>query len=124
MLSKTLYLWVGVLFLLFSSFDIYVSPTGKDKNDGSASAPKATLSAALRQARELRRLNTAGIENGIQIILKAGAYAQYEPLFVRPEDSGTAQSPTIICGADGEKVVLSGGMQIKKWKKSPRCVRL
>jgi len=118
MLSKTLYLWVGVLFLLFSSFDIYVSPTGKDKNDGSASAPKATLSAALRQARELRRLNTAGIENGIQIILKAGTYAQYEPLFVRPEDSGTAQSPTIICGAEGEKVVLSGGMQIKKWKKS------
>lgn len=124
-LSKAPFRGLGVilfLFLLFSSFDIYVSPTGKDKNDGSASAPKATLSAALRQARELRRLNIAGIENGIQIILRAGTYAQYEPLFVRPEDSGTAQSPTIICGAEGEKVVVSGGMQIKKWKKSGKLL--
>ncbi len=122
LLFKAPYWGVGGLFLLFSSFDIYVSPSGKDKNDGSASAPKATLSAALRQARELRRLNTTGIENGIQIILKAGTYAQYEPLFVRPEDSGTAQSPTIICGAEGEKVVVSGGMQIKKWKKSGKLL--
>ena len=126
-LSKAPFRGVGVLFLLLISVgsfstNIYVSPSGKDKNDGSASAPKATLSAALRQARELRRLHTAGIENGIQIILKAGTYAQYEPLFVRPEDSGTAQSPTVICGAEGEKVIVSGGMQIKKWKKSGKLL--
>ena len=126
-LSKAPFRGLGVLFLLLISVgsfatNIYVSPSGKDNNNGSASAPKATLSAALRQARELRRLNTAGIENGIQIILKAGTYAQYEPLFVRPEDSGTAQSPTIICGAEGEKVVVSGGMQINKWKKSGKLL--
>ena len=109
---------LGVLFLLFCSFNIYVSPSGNDKNDGSDSAPKATLSAALRQARELRRQNAAGVENGIQIVMKGGTYAQYEPVFIRPEDSGTAQSPTIICGAANENVVLSGGVKIVNWKKS------
>jgi len=109
---------LGVLFLLFSSFDIYVSPSGKDTNPGTLNAPKTTLSAALRQAREMRRLKAEGIENGIQIILKNGTYAQYEPVFVRPEDSGTAQSPTTICGAEGEKVILSGGVKISNWKKS------
>jgi hypothetical protein len=98
--------------------NIYVSPSGNDKNVGSVSAPKATLSAALRQARELRRQNAAGVENGIQIVMKGGTYAQYEPVFIRPEDSGTAQSPTIICGAANENVVLSGGVKIAEWKKS------
>jgi len=108
---------LGVLFLLFCSFKIYVSPSGNDKNDGSDSAPKATLSAALRQARELRRQNAAGVENGIQILMKGGTYAQYESVFIRPEDSGAAQSPTIICGAANENVVLSGGVKIVNWKK-------
>jgi hypothetical protein len=116
-------------FLLFAfmwqttnAADIYVSPSGKDTNDGSAVAPKATVSAALRQAREMRRLNASGIENGINIILKGGTYEQYEPLYVRPEDSGTPQSPTVICGAVGEKVVVSGGVKISNWKKSGKLL--
>ena len=121
-LIKYIVLIFTLTWQVANATNIYVSPSGKDQNDGSASAPKATLSAALRQARELRRLKTAGIENGIQIILKAGTYAQYEPLFVRPEDSGTAQSPTVICGAEGEKVVVSGGIQINKWKKSGKLL--
>lgn len=118
LLSNAPYCVLGVLFILFCSFDIYISPSGKDTNDGSVAAPKATLSSALRQAREMRRLKIVGIENGIQIILKGGTYEQYEPVFVRPEDSGTSQSPTTICAAAGEKVVLSGGMKITNWKKS------
>ena len=113
---------LGVLLILFCSFDIYVSPSGKDTNNGSAATPKATLSAALRQAREMRRLNAPGIENGINIILKGGTYEQYEPLYVRPEDSGTSQSPTIICGAAGEKVIVSGGVKINNWKKSGKLL--
>ena len=116
-------LWgVGGLFFLFSSFDIYVSPSGKDINDGSLSAPKATISAALRQAREIRRLNASGVENGINIILKEGTYNLYEPLYVRPEDSGTPQSPTIISGEENQKVIISGGMRIVNWKKSGKLL--
>jgi len=111
-------LGLGVFIFMFSSFNIYVSTTGNDKNAGSESAPKATLRAALRQAREMRRLNAEGIENGINIILREGTYYFYEPLYVRPEDSGTSQSPTTICGATGEKAVISGGIEIKDWKKS------
>lgn len=109
---------LGLLFILFCSFNIYVSTSGNDKNTGTESAPKATLRAALRQAREMRRLNAEGIENGINIIMREGTYCFYEPLYIRPEDSGTTQSPTTICGANGEKVVISGGVEIKNWKKS------
>ena len=109
---------LGVLFILFSSFDIYVSPLGNDLNNGSSSYPKGTVSAALRQAREMRRLNSDGIEKGVNIILKEGTYNFHESLLVRPEDSGTEQSPTIIRGEEGEKVVFSGGIKITAWKKS------
>jgi len=108
---------LGGLIILFSSFDIYISPTGNDVNSGTSALPKATVSAALRQARELRRLNAEGIENGINIILKGGKYRFYEPLYVRPEDSGTPQSPTVICGDENQEVIISGGVQITNWKK-------
>lgn len=107
---------LGVL-LLFCSFDLYVSPNGNDKNSGSADSPKASLSAAIRQARELRRTNQSLLHKGIQIILKGGTYEQYEPVMLRPEDSGTESLPLIIKSADGEKVIISGGVKITNWKK-------
>ena len=56
---------------------------------------------ALRQAREWRRTNDARCEGGITIKLQAGRYYMHEPLFIRPEDSGTASSPTVIVGEEG-----------------------
>ena len=53
---------------------------------------------ALRQAREWRRLNDARCEGGITITLQAGRYYMNEPLFIRPEDSGTKESPLVIRG--------------------------
>ncbi len=116
--KKIFFILFSILCLQVNGANIYVSPSGKDINDGSVSAPKATLSAALRQAREMRRLNAPGIENGINIILKGGTYSLYEPLYVRPEDSGTPLSPTTICGVENEKAVISGGINITNWKKS------
>ncbi|MFC0775230.1 right-handed parallel beta-helix repeat-containing protein [Terrimonas alba] len=97
--------------------DIYVSPTGSDFNDGSKDKPLATLNIALRKARELRRLNDTSIANGIHIILNGGRYQLTEPVFIRPEDAGTSTSPTIIEAAPNEQPVLSGGIEIKNWKK-------
>ncbi len=97
--------------------DIWVSPNGSDRNAGTKASPKATLTAALRQARELRRLNDANIRGGINIYLTGGEHHLYEAVFLRPEDSGTAESPTIICPAPNEKAVLSGGQQVTGWKK-------
>ena len=53
---------------------------------------------ALRQAREWRRTADPRCEGGITIRLAPGRYYMNEPLFLRPEDSGTAASPTIIRG--------------------------
>ena len=98
--------------------DIFVSPKGADANAGTKASPKATLNAALRMAREMRRLNDPAIKGGIHIILLGGKYSLNEPVFIRPEDSGSEQSPTWIEAAAGEQPVLSGGVTINGWMKS------
>lgn len=100
--------------------NVYVSPRGNDKNDGTKGAPKATLTSALRQARELRRLGDESVKEGVNIILEDGRHYLYEPLYIRPEDSGTAESPTVI-RAEGE-AVISGGVEITGWKKQGKLL--
>ena len=63
--------------------------------------PGESLHDALRQAREWRRTNDARCAGGINIVLQGGQHLMSEPLLIRPEDSGTATSPTIIRGTDG-----------------------
>ncbi|SFF00556.1 Right handed beta helix region [Chitinophaga sp. CF118] len=96
--------------------DIYVTVTGNDHYPGTVAQPKASLAAALQQARELRRLNDPSIKGGIHIILKGGTYFLDATVFIRPEDAGTADSPTLIEAAKGEIPVLSGGIVVKGWK--------
>ena len=97
--------------------EIWISPKGSDFNDGTRQSPKATLTSALRQAREWRRTEDNRIQGGITIYMEGGTYAFHEPVFIRPEDSGTKESPTIIRSVGDEKVILSGGISIKGWKK-------
>ncbi|OQP66401.1 hypothetical protein A3860_12965 [Niastella vici] len=98
--------------------DIWVAPGGSDANAGTKEKPMATVAMALRKAREMRRLNDPAIANGIHIIVAAGVYTFNEPLFVRPEDSGTPASPTIIEAAPGAKPVFSGGLPVKGWHRA------
>ena len=63
--------------------------------------PDGSLHDALRQAREWRRTNDHRCTGGIRIVLKGGRHVMSEPLFIRPEDSGTEDSPTLIVGTDG-----------------------
>ena len=49
--------------------------------------------------------------------MEGGTYAFHEPVFIRPEDSGTKESPTVIRSVGDEKVILSGGISINGWKK-------
>ena len=97
--------------------EIWISPKGSDFNDGTCQSPKATLTSALRQAREWRRTEDNRIQGGITIYMEGGTYAFHEPFFIRPEDSGTKESPTIIRSVGDEKVILSGGISINGWKK-------
>lgn len=106
-----------LLFTISGATDIYVSPTGNDLNPGSKEQPLATLQAALRKARDLRRQNDASIKDGIHIRLYSGTYTIYETIVLRPEDSGTEQSHTFIESADLDRPVLSGGVPVSNWKK-------
>lgn len=98
--------------------DIYVSPRGSDTADGTEMSPLKTPGAALKMAREWRRLNRREVAGGIFIHLQGGIYQLEKPLMVRPEDSGTPESPTVVCGGqDGLPAVISGGMKLAKWHK-------
>ncbi len=63
--------------------------------------PGQSIHHALRQAREWRRTHDPRCDGGIHIHIKAGRYHMEEPLLIRPEDSGTASSPTLISGETG-----------------------
>ena len=73
--------------------------------------PDSSLTDAVRKARELRRLGKA---TEVTIHLSGGTYFLYEPLRLRPVDSGL----TLV----GENAVISGGMQITGWKRQGKLL--
>ncbi len=103
--------------------EIWVSPEGNDKNKGTKEEPLLTIRMAQRVAREMRRLNDPSAKGGIYICLKGGSYFLDEPLLIRPEDSGTSESPTIIEAAPGERPVISGGIRMSGWVKAKTAIK-
>lgn len=73
--------------------------------------PDSSLADAVRHAREMRRLGQA---TDVTIHLATGTYFLYEPLRLRPEDSGL----TIA----GNNAVISGGLKITNWKKQGKLM--
>ena len=57
---------------LLSAGEIWISPQGNDFNDGTRPSPKATLTSALRQAREWRRTDDERVRGGITICMEGG----------------------------------------------------
>ncbi len=74
--------------------------------------PDSSLADAVRRAREMRRKGEAA---AVTIHLAAGTYSLYEPLRLRPEDSGLR-----IVGESG--AVVSGGMPVGGWRKEGRLL--
>lgn len=107
-------LYISILTFIFSLFTyaegvIYVSPAGNDKAQGTEKAPLKTLQRALRMAREWRRTSDPRIAGGITIRLESGTeFILDEPLYIRPEDSGTPDSKTVITTTGSEKAVVAG----------------
>lgn len=114
-ISYTFYLTAG---------DIYVSPYGNDKAAGTRQSPLQTLEQAIKQAREWRRLQSPETTGGINILLEEGIYPQYKSLFIRPEDSGTTDSPTRITTVPNAHVVLSGGVPVTGWEQGCEDTRI
>ena len=114
------------LFSVLVAGEVYVSPHGSDRNAGTKEAPYLTLNRAIKQAREWRRLNRPEAAGGICICLEDGVYAQSAPLFIRPEDSGTPDSPTLIRAVENAHPVISGGVAVtgrKKGSDDPRITK-
>src|SRR5690606_29744173 len=110
--------WLCLFGVPVGAAEIWVSPHGSPDGDGTASQPFAAVDQALRKARELRRLADPAAVTGITIILKDGVYRLDETIFIRPEDSGTAQRPTVVRAEPGARPVLSGGRTITGWRRA------
>lgn len=96
---------------------LWVSPDGSDTSDGTRERPFASPEAALRGAREMRRLKSPEIADGVRIILRGGVYRLTSPLCVRPEDSGTPDGRLVFEAAPEEFPVLSGGVVLSDWRR-------
>lgn len=109
--------WMLCTIVSVRAADIYVGHnSNRAVRDGSIENPYNALEDAIRHARELRRLDDPSISEGINIWIKEGTYFPDQTIQFRPEDSGTAASPTRIRPLDG-KVVFSGGRSIDGWQK-------
>ncbi|MCO6046213.1 right-handed parallel beta-helix repeat-containing protein [Aeoliella sp. ICT_H6.2] len=97
---------------------VWVSPAGSDTNQGTKDRPFATPAAAVRHARELRRLGNEEVASGVRIILRGGVYRLTAPLSIRPEDSGAAGAELTLEPAPGEFPVLSGGVPVAGWRRA------
>ena len=73
--------------------------------------PDSSLTDAVRKAREMRRL---GQGEPVTIHLSKGVYRLYEPLRLRPEDSGLT--------IEGSDAVISGGIKILEWKRQGKLL--
>ena len=105
--KKNIAVWklvIGILplylltFLPLKATDIHITPD-------------SSLTDAVRKAREMRRLGQA---TDVTIHLAHGTYYLYEPLRLRPEDSGLTLK--------GENAVISGGIKITDWKKQGKLL--
>ena len=81
--------------------EIWVDQKAAAGGNGSAQSPYATITAAVKAAKP-----------GDTITVRQGVYRETVALAV----SGTAEQPTVLRAAAGERVVVSGFAQITDWK--------
>lgn len=90
--------------------EYWVSPAGRDTNEGTRQRPFATLTRARDAVREAK---AGGLpRGGVTVWLRGGAYALDRTFELDARDSGTAEAPVVYRSAPGEEVRLVGGKQI------------
>ena len=92
--------------------NFWVSPQGSDKAIGSKAAPFKTLG----QAQLAVRQANANLKKDLYVHVAAGTYYLDEPLNFTTVDSGS-NGHRVIWQAEGDKVNISGGVRIRRWKK-------
>jgi hypothetical protein len=88
---------------------VFVSPKGSDANDGSATAPVATLARARDLVRALKAAGTAG---SVAVAVLPGEYRVTGPLALSQQDSGTPESPVVYQSVQPGKAIFYGGTRL------------
>ena len=102
---------------------IYVATDGNDAWSGTLPAANAGKTdgplRTLATARDLIRALRAGrpLTEPVRVLLRKGVYPLDEPLVLEPQDSGTEACPITYAAYPGEKVIVSGGVEVTGWKK-------
>lgn len=93
--------------------EIYVSPEGDDKGDGSFEKPLLTLREAQKRVRKLIKEKTA---SNIAVVLRGGDYFIDTPLELTEQDCFEEKYSVIYRGFGEEKARLIGGKIISEWE--------
>lgn len=112
--------FIGFIFFFHSackqesqSFEIYLSPTGNDNNDGSKEKPFATLERARKAIREYKASTSDSLINDVTVYLKEGVYNFEQTFRLKKEDAGSGNSKIVYKAIEEGKVVFSGGTKIE-----------
>jgi hypothetical protein len=90
---------------------IYVSPSGKDCNPGTQTAPLRTLQAAQQRVRSMN----ANMTGDIDVVLEDGFYRLTAPLELTPSDSGNGGFRVVWAAAPMARPVVAGSVRIAGW---------
>ncbi len=102
--------------------EFFVSPRGKDINQGSREAPFASLERVRAAVRQFKK-QQPGIP--VTVILRQGIYHFDGSYELTREDSGTVDAPVVYRSAAGERAIVSGGRRIGRFTpvKDPSVLR-
>ena len=114
---------LSVLCLMINSTilaeELYIAPTGNNANPGTLHSPLASLAEAKKRMRHIK----GKAKDPITVYLRGGTYYLPETIRFEPADSGTAEAPITYAAYNNEKVVISGGVELRpKWKKDKNGV--
>jgi len=118
--TKTGYLALAVLAMSCAAQGagrtLYVSTSGKIDAPGTREEPLATLEAARDAIRRIRK--SSGLpKGGVTVLIRGGRYFREKAFVLGPQDSGTKDAPITYAACKGEKVIISAGRRIKRWRK-------
>jgi len=112
----SVFLFVLIQHVNAQSVNIYVSPTGNDRNQGfEKNEPLANLQQALDVWAGIKK--SGKTDAPVNIFLEGGTYRVEKPVTITPENCGTPNSPINIRCLDGKKAIFDGSKKISGWKK-------
>lgn len=97
----------------FGATEIFVSPSGDDRNDGSAAKPVKTLQRALDRVRAVLR------DEPKTIVVRDGVYPFEKPVCLTADDYDLT-----IRAEHGGKAVFSGAVKLTGWRKDDEDPKL